>query len=251
MSNEDGARRDQDTARREQLAANLDSVRQRIARALAAAQRNDEVRLIVVTKTFPASDVDLLATLDVSDVAENRDQEARQKHEQCGSVAQDLTWHMIGQLQRNKANHVVRWANTVDSVDRLALVPALGRAAESRDRDLGVLLQVNLDPDPEPGRGGVAPDDLAELADAVASQRRLRLDGLMGVAPHPGSGSVRDTAGPAFARLLELSERLRLEHPEASTISAGMSGDLEEALENGATQVRIGGAILGTRASVQ
>lgn len=240
-----------DEDRRDQLAANLDSVRRRIDRAMDDAGRRDEVRLIVVTKTFPAGDVDLLATLGVTDVAENRDQEARLKHEACGPQARDLTWRMIGQLQRNKANHVVRWADTVDSVDRLALVPALGRAAEPREDPLGILLQVNLDPQPEAGRGGVLPDDLLMLAEAVAAHPTLRLDGVMGVAPHPGAGPVRDTAGPAFARLWKLSEALQREHPGAGAVSAGMSGDLEVAIENGATQVRVGGAILGARPRVQ
>ena len=234
-----------------ELAANLEAVRGRVDRAREAAGRLDEVRLVVVTKTFPAGDVELLASLGVTDVAENRDQEARLKHEACGHQAQDLTWRMIGQLQRNKVNHVVRWADTVDSVDRRALVTPLGRAAEAGERLLGILLQVNLDPQPEPGRGGVAPADLDALADAVAAEAGLRLDGVMGVAPHPGAADVRVTAGPAFSRLRDLSERLRRNHPGATVISAGMSGDLEVAIENGATQVRVGGAILGARPPVQ
>lgn len=237
--------------RREQLAANLEAVRARIDRARLAADRSDEVRLVVVTKTFPVNDVDLLATLGVTDVGENRDQEARPKRADAGDAAQDLTWHMIGQLQRNKANHVARWADTVDSVDRLSLVPALGRAAEMSDRVLGVLIQVNLDPQPEPGRGGALPNEIPHLAASVAGQPGLRLDGLMGVAPHPGAGSVHDTAGPAFARLREASELLRRDHPAATVISAGMSGDLEDAIAHGATQVRVGGAILGARPIVQ
>ena len=240
-----------DVDRLGELAAKLDSVRRRIDRARETAGRPDEVRLVVVTKTFPASDVDLLARLGVTDVAENRDQEARLKHEACEPQAQALTWRMIGQLQRNKVNHVVRWADAVDSVDRQALVTPLGRAAEGAGRVLGVLLQVNLDQQPEPGRGGVTPADLDALADAVAAAPGLRLDGVMGVAPHPGAAPVRDTAGPAFSRLRVLSERLRQTHPGATVLSAGMSADLEVAIENGATQVRVGGAILGARPPVQ
>lgn len=239
------------SGRRAELAANLTAVRERIAEAVVAAARDDEVRLIVVTKTFPSGDVDLLADLGVTDVAENRDQEARLKHEECGPTARALTWHMIGQVQRNKVNHVARWADQVDSLDRMSLVTALGRAAESAGRTLGVLVQVNLDPEPVAGRGGAVPVDLPALADAVAREPGLRLDGLMGVAPHPAGGSVHDTAGPAFRRLQALSEQLRRDHPEASVISAGMSGDLEEAVAHGTTQVRVGGAILGARAYVQ
>ncbi len=240
-----------ETARRDELAANLTAVRARIDRAAAAAGRVDPVRLIVVTKTFPASDVDLLATLGVTDVGENRDQEGRAKYEECGSAARSLTWHMIGQLQRKKASHVVRWASVVESVDRPELVTALGRAAASAGRVTGVLLQVNLDPEPVPGRGGALPQELPDLADRVGQEGALRLEGLMAVAPNPGSGVPADSADRAFARLQALSEDLRSRHPEARVISAGMSGDLEQAVAHGATQVRVGGAILGARAYVQ
>jgi len=254
---------DDESARRAELSAGLGEVRSRIDAACEAAGRTEEVRLVVVTKTFPATDVSLLADLGVADVGENRDQEAKAKRELVDAWAKgELVdagrpisplprWHMIGQLQRNKARSVAAWADVVESVDRLALVAALGRAAVEAERPLEVLLQVNLDPDPAPGRGGALPEEIPALGDAVAAEQGLRLAGVMGVAPNPGAGDPGPSALAAFVRLAALSERLREAHPEAVEISAGMSGDLEEAIRAGATQVRVGGAILGPRPPVQ
>ena len=147
----------QDADRRAQVQAGLAEVRARIERARLAAGRDDEVALVVVTKTFPASDVEILADLGVADVAENRDQEARAKRLAAEAAAPGLRWHMIGQLQRNKASSVARWADVVESVDRVELVGALGRAAAAHGRRLEVLVQVSLDPVVIPGRGGADP----------------------------------------------------------------------------------------------
>lgn len=231
-------------ARREEVQAGLDAVRSRIDDARRAAGRADPVALVVVTKTFPAADVDILAGLGVDDVAENRDQEARAKRAECVDAA-PLRWHMIGQLQRKKAGSVARWADVVESVDRAELVAPLDRAAQEAGRVLDVLIQVSLDPDPVPGRGGAMPDEVRSLADLVGAHPGLALRGVMGVAPYPGDPDE------AFARLQALSERLRADHPRADRISAGMSGDLEQAVAHGATQVRIGGAVLGQRSYVQ
>lgn len=228
-------------ARVGEIAAGLDAVRARIDRAREAAGRTDPVRLVVVTKTFPASDVAILAELGVTDVGENRDQEARSKRDPGVPVR----WHMIGQLQRNKAASVARWADVVESVDRPDIIAPLGRAAAAAGRVLDVLVQVGLDPVPDPGRGGAAPEDAAGLAAAVAGQEGLRLAGVMGVAPHPGDPNA------AFGRLAEVAEAVRAVDPRAVELSAGMSGDLEAAIAHGATQVRIGGAVLGSRIPVQ
>ncbi|MCX6433617.1 MAG: YggS family pyridoxal phosphate-dependent enzyme [Actinobacteria bacterium] len=228
-----------------QIAAGLEAVRARIDAASAAAGRTDEVQLVVVTKTFPASDVDILAALGVTEVAENRDQEARAKHGACAPAGVGLRWHMIGQLQRNKASSVARWADVVESVDRPEVVVALGRAAAVAGRVLDVLLQIALDPEPRSDRGGVSPADALALAALVVEQPGLNLRGVMGVAPFPG-----DT-GEAFDRLRAVSDDLRTRWPDADRISAGMSGDLEQAVAHGATQVRIGGAVLGQRSYVQ
>lgn len=230
------------------LSERLTQVRERIDRACQAAGRVDQVDLVVVTKTYPASDVDLLAELGVRDVGENRDQEAKAKRADVHSG--QLRWHMIGQLQRNKAASVARWADVVESVDRLALVSALARGATQADRDLplGVLIQVALDPPESIDRGGCAPEDVLTLAQAISDEERLELQGVMAVAPHPATGIGPDQA---FAQLREVAGPLRERWPSARTISAGMSDDLEEAIAHGATQVRIGGAILGPRPVVQ
>ena len=227
--------------RQDEIAAGLERVRRRIDSACAASGRTDSVELVVVTKTFPASDVAILADLGVRHVAENRDQEARAKQEELGEDG--LVWHMIGQLQRNKAASVARWADVVESVDRPELVAALSKAAAGRD--LQVLIQVDLDPDPRPDRGGAAPDGVLDLAELIDADPSLELAGLMAVAPHPGDPDE------AFARLAVISSRLRERFPRATVLSAGMSDDLEQAIAHGATQVRVGGAVLGHRAYVQ
>lgn len=231
--------------RLEELRQNVDAVEERIAAACAAANRvRSDLTLVVVTKTYPASDVSLLAELGVTDVGENRHPEAGEK---AADVAAPLRWHFMGGLQTNKAGAVARYADVVHSVDRAKLVASLGRGAVAADRDLEVLLQVDLGPDfdrPSDGRSGAAPTDLAALADAVAGAERLRLGGVMTVAP------LGVDPAPVFERLASLAQRLRADHPAATSISAGMSGDLEAAVAAGATHLRVGRAILGERPSL-
>ncbi|MEV4938630.1 YggS family pyridoxal phosphate-dependent enzyme [Streptomyces zaomyceticus] len=234
------------TDRTSELAENLARVEARIAAACAAAGRaREEVTLVVVTKTYPASDVRILHGLGVRHVAENRDQDAAPKAAACADL--DLTWHFVGQLQTNKVRSVVGYADVVQSVDRLKLVSSLSAAAEKEGRELGCLLQVALDAEAgERGdRGGVAPDGIEELAAAVDAAPGLRLDGLMTVAPLAGPYAGRQRA--AFDRLMDLSTALRATRPAANMVSAGMSADLEEAVAAGATHVRVGTAVLGVR----
>ncbi|MFE5944902.1 YggS family pyridoxal phosphate-dependent enzyme [Streptomyces sp. NPDC056480] len=234
------------TDRTSELAENLARVEERIAAACAAAGRpREEVTLVVVTKTYPASDVRILHGLGVRHVAENRDQDAAPKAAACADL--DLTWHFVGQLQTNKVRSVVGYADVVQSVDRLKLVSSLSAAAEKEGRELGCLLQVALDAESgERGaRGGVAPDGIEELAAAVDAAPGLRLDGLMTVAPLSGPYAGRQRA--AFDRLMDLSTALRATRPAANMVSAGMSADLEEAVAAGATHVRVGTAVLGVR----
>ncbi len=232
--------------RKTQLAENLARVEERISAACARAGRpRDEVTLIVVTKTYPASDVRLLAELGVRQVAENRDQEAAPKAAECADLP--LTWHFVGQLQTNKVRSVAGYAGIVQSVDRVRLVTALSKEAARAGRELGCLIQVALDAEAgERGaRGGVAPDGVGALAEAVAGAEGLRLDGVMTVAPLAGPYAGRELA--AFERLMEISSDLRAGHPAATMVSAGMSADLEEAVAAGATHVRVGTAVLGVR----
>ncbi len=227
-------------SRRAELAAGLEAVHDRIRTAMAAAGRTDEPALVVVTKFFPASDVDLLAELGVTAIGENRDQEASAK---CAELdhRDRLTVHFIGQLQSNKAASVARYADVVQSVDRAKVLRALDRAALRAGRRLEVTVQVSLDE--AEGRGGVALEDARGLADLVAACEALTLRGVMAVAPLGGEPRA------AFARLREVADGIRTDHPQATWISAGMSGDLEDAVAEGATHLRVGSAILGSRES--
>ncbi|GAP47177.1 YggS family pyridoxal phosphate-dependent enzyme [Streptomyces azureus] len=234
------------TDRKEELAANLAKVERRIADACAAAGRGrDEVTLIVVTKTYPATDVRILSELGVRHVAENRDQDAAPKAAACADLP--LTWHFVGQLQTNKVRSVAGYAAFVQSVDRSKLVTALSKEAVRAGRELGCLIQVALDAGESARgeRGGVAPAGIEELADLVAEAPGLRLGGLMTVAPLTGEYAGREQA--AFGRLMDLSTDLRRSHPAATMVSAGMSADLEQAVAAGATHVRVGSAVLGVR----
>ncbi|MEV4491989.1 YggS family pyridoxal phosphate-dependent enzyme [Micromonospora coxensis] len=237
--------------RRAEIANGLARVRTRIADACAAAGRDRaEVTMIAVTKTYPAGDVVALAGLGVTDVGENRDQEAAPKAAEVAAAGVTARWHFIGQLQRNKARSVVRYADVVHSVDSVRLARALDAAATTgRDRALEALVQVSIDGDP--ARGGALPDSadpdrgLEQVAEAIAGGAGLRLAGLMAVAPL-GWEPER-----AFARLAEVAQGFRARHPEATALSAGMSGDLEQAIAYGATHVRVGSALLGMRPTLR
>jgi pyridoxal phosphate enzyme (YggS family) len=227
-------------SRREEIANGLARVQERIARVCVDVDRDpDGVRLVVVTKTFPASDVRHLADLGVTDVGENRHQEAEAKAAECADL--ELTWHFIGGLQSNKAAAVARYADVVESVDRRKLVPGLDRGAHEGDRTVDVLLQASLDPPGRDGRAGAGAEELDELARAVQDTGRLRLRGLMAVAP------LGEDPAAAFTRLSEIHAGFVSTHPDAGWLSAGMSGDFEHAIRAGATHVRIGSAVLGSR----
>lgn len=239
------------------LATRLGSVRSRIASAAEAAGR-PEPTLVVVTKYFPVSDIRMLAELGVADVGENRDQEASTKAEELSGLP--LRWHFIGQLQTNKAKSVVQYAHSIHSVDRGPLIMALGKGmvAEQARRagaglaprpDLECYLQFSLaesgvagsDGGSTAARGGADPADAAALAEAVASTAGLRLAGVMAVAPRGAEPA------DAFRALLGIADVVRGVEPAAQAVSAGMSGDLEAAVEAGATHLRIGSDVLGPR----
>ncbi|HEY7222397.1 MAG TPA: YggS family pyridoxal phosphate-dependent enzyme [Micromonosporaceae bacterium] len=246
-------------ARRAELAKNLDAVRERIATACRTAGRDPgEVRLVVVTKTYPAADVLRLVWLGVRDVGENRDHEAAAKAAKvaaAGAAGADVRWHFVGHLQRNKCRSVVRYAAMVHSVDSVRLARALDHAAREHadesanagpatDR-LAVLVQVSLDGDPTRGGAvlGGGDEDVAldRVVDAIANAQGLRFRGLMAVAP------LHWDPDAAFATLAAIVDRVRAGYPDATVLSAGMSGDLEQAIRHGATHVRVGSAVLGER----
>ncbi|GAC1367738.1 MAG: YggS family pyridoxal phosphate-dependent enzyme [Pseudarthrobacter sp.] len=238
----------EDIARMAELAERLAAVKQRIASATAEAGRGDGLpTLIVVTKFHPATDIRLLAGLGVRDVGENRDQEASSKAAELAGLG--LNWHFVGQLQSKKAKSVARYAHAVHSVDRPGLIDGLQRAiAAEQDRTgrgaLQCFIQVSLDDDAGAHRGGAAPAEVPLLADQLAAADGLELAGVMAVAP---LGAPPEAA---FEKLAGISAALVAVHPSATAISAGMSQDLEAAIRFGATHLRIGSDILGSRPTV-
>lgn len=231
-----------------ELAERLAAVQRRIEAATADSGRGGQApTLIVVTKFHPAVDIRLLAALGVRDVGENRDQEASSKAAELADLG--LNWHFVGQLQSKKAKSVAKYAHAIHSVDRLALVEGLDRAvAAERERTgrgpLECFIQVSLDDDAGTHRGGAAPAQVPFLAERLSAAAGLDLAGVMAVAPLGSSPEV------AFEKLSAISAALVAEHPGATAISAGMSQDLEAAIRFGATHLRIGSDILGSRPAV-
>lgn len=221
------------------LVDRLARVDERIAAAARASGREpSEITRIVVTKFHPAQLVRDLHALGVRDVGENRQQEITAKRGELDDLA-DLRWHFVGQIQTNKARAVRAAASVVHSVDRAKLADALSGAADAGAPALDVLVQINLTLDA--GRGGTSESDIVVLAEHVAGCSGLRLRGVMAVAP------LDEDPAAAFARLAGHAERVRAVVPDASWISAGMTGDFEEAIAAGATHLRIGSAITGNR----
>jgi len=229
--------------RAEVVAANLEVVRRRISAAATDSGRSaSDITLVVVTKTYPGDDVKLLADLGATDVGENRLSELLDK----GPIAHDLGLrvHAVGRIQANKAARLAQAADVIHSVDRIELVARLDRGRQQLGLDpVPVLLQVSLDGDPD--RGGVLPESIVPLAEAVAAAPGLVLSGVMAVAP---LGADPDAA---FSHLAAVAETVRKVRPAATWISAGMSGDLETAIRHGATHVRVGAAVLGSRSGVR
>ena len=221
------------TLRSQELSKNLDSIRARIGAAAQGSGRgSDEVTLIVVTKTFPASDVQILYDLGVRDFGENRDQEASVKSLE---LPDDCRWHFQGQIQSNKLKSIAEWADVLHSIDDISHARKLNSLVAEKD----VFVQVSLDN--LPNRGGVLPNLLPDFLEEISALANLNLRGLMAVAP------LGEEPARAFSRLKELSDQVVRVHPKAHEISAGMSNDFEAAIAQGATHIRIGSQILGVR----
>lgn len=227
-------------SRLDELSFNWTQTKAEVESVCVAAHRNfSEITIIAVTKTWPASDVDLLAHIGVTNVGENRDQEAAAKKLEV--QASNLNWHAIGQVQTNKVKSIVQWADAVHSIDRIELVQALAKVMPTRNRPLDVFIQINLDPQIREERGGLRDGDVLALAENICAVPGLNLMGVMGVAPLNGD------ADEAFAALEHASLQLRSQMPAAQYISAGMSSDFKNALKYGATHLRLGSVILGHR----
>jgi PLP dependent protein len=209
--------------RSEELAANLASVQERITRS--------DVTLIVVTKTYPVSDVQILKELGVENFGENRTEEGEVK-----AAAVPATWHFQGGIQSRKLKDIVQWADVIHSLDSTEHVLKLGQRAV---RPMKVFLQLSLDGDPE--RGGVVESELAALAEVVVAAPNLTLAGLMCVPP------VSAIPAEAFSQIYSVHQRFLRDFPNAQSLSTGMSGDFEVAIDHGATHIRVGSSILGSR----
>ncbi len=222
--------------RRDEIAQSLNDVRARVEQATAKAGRSPEsVTLIAVTKTYPASDVEILFDCGVRDFGENRSAEGAEK-----SALVTGHWHFQGQIQSNKIAAISRWANTVHSLDQLSHVAKFDRAVgEESGKRCEIFIQLSLDGDPT--RAGISGAELLTLGEAVMQAANLDLMGLMVVPP------VEADPEAAFAEVAEQAERFRIEFPSATSLSAGMSGDYEIAIAYGATHIRIGSQILGPR----
>jgi len=209
--------------RNEELAANLASVQERITRS--------DVTLIVVTKTYPVSDVQILKELGIENFGENRTEEGEVK-----AVAVPATWHFQGGIQSRKIKDIVQWADVIHSLDSTEHALKLGQRAV---RPIEVFLQLSLDGDPD--RGGVVESELAALAEVVVAAPNLELVGLMCVPP------VSAIPAEAFSQIYSVHQRFLRNFPNAQSLSTGMSGDFEVAIDHGATHIRVGSSILGSR----
>ena len=210
-------------SRREELTTNLEAVKARI--------KNPDVTLIVVTKTYPVSDVQILHELGVRDFGENRNEEGLEK-----SAAVEGRWHYQGEIQSRKLRDIAQWADVVHSLDNVSHISKLSTAAT---KPLDIFLQLSLDGDP--ARGGAVESELPALADIALASANLRLVGLMCVPP------VAADPRAAFTEIAAIHQRFISKYPEAKSLSAGMSGDFEIAIDCGATHIRVGSSILGSR----
>ena len=219
------------STRKEEITRNLQGVKERINRAAQSAGRDPaDIELIVVTKTFPVSDIEILRDLGETNFGENRDQEAGPKAEIISA-----TWHFQGQIQSNKIKSICGWADVIHSISSEKEILKFAQS----ERKHQLFLQVSLDG--QEGRGGASPAELAKLADLVNASNNLELMGLMAVAP------LGVEPEKAFADLAQLNQGFQHQFPNAKYLSAGMSGDFEAAIKYGATHIRVGSSILGSR----
>jgi len=224
------------TSRYDEIAGNLTLVRDQVNKAAQSSGRNrEDITLIAVTKTFPISDVHVLASLDVHHYGENRDSDAAPK-----AAAVPGTWHFQGQIQSNKLKSIASWAHVIHSLDEIRHIETLDKVATHR---IGVFLQVSLDG--AQGRGGAESSGLSNLADRVLGSNNLDLLGLMAVAPLDVSSEQ------AFEKLAVIHAEFKASYPMATSLSAGMSNDFESAISHGATHIRVGSSILGSRPTPQ
>jgi pyridoxal phosphate enzyme (YggS family) len=223
----------------DEIRTNLEKVNEQIKLAATKANRlSDEITLVVVTKTFPVSDIEILYSLGIREFGENRDQEGSGK---VGLLPDDVKWHFQGQIQSNKLKSITSWASYIHSVDQLKYAQMISEFSGGKEKP--IFIQVSLDKPPQ-SRSGVNPSDLLELAGAVSELPGISLQGLMAVAP------VNSPAEDAFAELADIRSDFLRTFPDAKSLSIGMSGDYQIAIKYGATHIRIGSSILGIRTPI-
>ena len=214
-----------------EIAQNLAKVRERIAKAAASSDRNlEEITLIAVTKNFPVSDAQILYELGIRDMGENRDEEGARKSEQLPA---DISWHFQGQIQSRKIKSIASWADVVHSLDSLSHAEKFAALVEGKPIEF--FLQINLEPERE-DRGGIAPNALEEFMDQLKIKTEIVPIGVMTVAP------IDQDPTRSFLKLAQLGKVAKVEK-----LSMGMSGDFEAAIAAGATHIRVGSSILGSR----
>lgn len=221
------------TERREALTRNLERVEERIARAAEIAGRErSEITLIAVTKFFPISDIQILYDLGVRNFGENRASEGGEK---APHLPRDIHWHFQGQIQSRKIPSILSWAQYLHSLDSIEHAAKISRNLEASDRSINAFIQVNLESERE-DRGGIAAERVTEFLSDLTAFPRIQIVGLMSVLP------IDTTPSQGFARVAALASESGL-----SALSIGMSGDFEEAIAAGATHIRVGSSILGSR----
>ena len=218
-------------SRAKEIAANLAQVQEKISRAAAASDRTlDEITLIAVTKNFPVSDAQILYDLGIRNMSENRDEEGARKSEQLPA---DIRWHFQGQIQSRKIKSISSWADVIHSLDSLSHAEKFAALGEGAPTEFFV--QINLEPERH-DRGGIAPTQIDTFLQELAEKAEIFPIGLMTVAP------IDQDPTRVFTELSEMQRRVRLQK-----LSMGMSGDFEAAISAGATHIRIGSSILGSR----
>jgi pyridoxal phosphate enzyme (YggS family) len=222
---------------RDEVLANLASIDERIGAACERVGRpRSSVRLVAAAKTQPVDPIRWVVEAGVTSIGENYVRELRDVHD----AVPGARWHYIGALQTNTAHHVAALADVVETLSGVRATERLARRAADAGRTIDCLIEVDF----TGSRAGVAPEDVAALADHVAGLDALRLRGLMTIPP---AGDTDEDARPWFRRLRELRDRIEENHPGVVDLSMGMSLDYEVAIEEGATMVRIGTALFGPR----
>lgn len=221
--------------RAQELASNLNSAEERIEASCRAANRDrSSVTLIAVTKTYPSSDVELLRSLGITNFGENRDDEGAEK-----SQAVDAHWHFQGQIQSKKLRSISSWARTIHSIDNSEHLQKLNRCLIETGKKIEIFLQLSLDADPL--RGGVGVEEIFTLATSAMALEQINLAGLMCVPPPHWEIEM------AYTQIAQKAQLFAQRFPASTAISAGMSGDFETAVRYGATHIRVGSQILGSR----